>query len=149
MIYGDIKDISKYKMISKNLSDAIDYILTENYKNGVIGKNIIDEEIIYFNLVDGIMTKDENFFEIHKKYIDIHIVISGEEKIAFSSKERLKLKREYQSDDDSELFEGKIEEFVYLDPQKFVIFFPNEAHSALLKIKENKKIKKVIFKVLC
>lgn len=148
MIYGDIKDLEKYRKLSKNLHKAIDYILTGSYKNGSIGKNIVDGDVVYFNLIDKVMTKDENFFELHKKYIDIHIVIDGKERIAFSSTDRLKFKREYKLEDDSELFDGKIEEFVYLNPEKFVAFFPEEAHSALLKVEEKEEIKKVIFKIL-
>lgn len=42
MIYGEIKDLGLYKGISKNLDRAIDYILSGEYKNGVVGKNVID-----------------------------------------------------------------------------------------------------------
>ena len=49
MIYGEIKDLGLYKGISKNLDRAIDYILLGEYKNGVVGKNVIDGDNVYFN----------------------------------------------------------------------------------------------------
>ena len=52
MIYGEIKELNNYKGISKNLDRAIDYILTYSYKNGKVGKNVVDGEKIYFNMPD-------------------------------------------------------------------------------------------------
>ena len=95
MIYGEIKDLGLYKGISKNLDRAIDYILSGEYKNGVVGKNVIDGDNVYFNQPDSPITKEvkDGFIENHKKYIDIHVVIEGEEKIGYISNTDVKLDR--------------------------------------------------------
>ncbi|MGY0394820.1 MULTISPECIES: YhcH/YjgK/YiaL family protein [unclassified Fusobacterium] len=151
MIYGEIKELGKYKGISKNLDTAIDFILEGKYKNGVVGKNIVDGEKVYFNQPDSPMTKElaEGFIENHRKYIDIHMVIEGEEKIGYISNTDIKLTKEYDDAGDYELYEGELENLFYLDPKKYIILFPGEPHMALIKGgEETKKIKKVIFKVL-
>ncbi|WP_300389843.1 YhcH/YjgK/YiaL family protein [Fusobacterium sp.] len=151
MIYGEIKELGKYKGISKNLDTAIDFILEDKYKNGVVGKNIVDGEKVYFNQPDSPMTKElaEGFIENHRKYIDIHMVIEGEEKIGYISNTDIKLTKEYDDAGDYELYEGELENLFYLDPKKYIILFPGEPHMALIKGgEETKKIKKVIFKVL-
>lgn len=151
MIYGEIKYLETYKGISKHLDKAIDYILSGEYKNGKFGKNVIDGETLYFNCPENAMTKScENaIFEGHKRYIDIHIVVEGEECIAYTPKDKVKLSKEYDLDDDYELYEGDIEMCFTLDKSKYLILFPNEPHIAMLKVREKgEAIKKVIFKVL-
>lgn len=150
MIYGEIKDLAQYKGISKNLDIAIDYILSGKYKDGVVGKNIIDGDKVYFNHPDSPMTKEvkDAFFEGHKQYIDIHVVIEGEENLGFTPNPEMKLSKEYDAEGDYELYEGKVKNFFHLTPERFLMFFPNEPHMALVKVNEVKKIRKVIFKVL-
>lgn len=150
MIYGELKDLNQYRGISKNLDKAIDYILTGYYKNGVPGKNIVDGDNVYFNCPDHPMTKEleDGFFEGHKQYIDIHIVIEGEENLGFVPRSESKLTQEYDETGDYELFDGEIKNLFHLTPERFVMFFPNEPHMALLKVGEVKQISKVIFKVL-
>lgn len=151
MIYGEIKELNYYRGISEYLDKAIDYILSGKYKEGTIGKNLIDGDNIYFNLPDSPCTKDinEGCFEGHKKYIDIHIVIEGKEKIAYFPNSKASITKEYNENEDYELYSGEAENFFILDSNKFLILFPEEPHMALIKVKEKPEvIKKVIFKIL-
>lgn len=150
MIYGEIKDIEQYRGISENLDKAIDYILSGEYKNGVPGKNVIDGEKLYFNCPKNPKTKEleDGFFEGHKQYIDIHVVIDGEENLGFTPRPEVTLKQEYNEVEDYELYDGEIKQLFHLTSERFVMFFPDEPHMALLKVGEVKEIKKVIFKVL-
>ena len=151
MIYGEIKELGFYKGISKALDKAIDYILSEEYKNGKIGKNEVDGDIVYFNQPEAPMTKEikEGFLEGHKKYIDIHIVVDGEEKIGYVPNSKVKIKKEYDEIADFEVYEGEVESFYYLNSERFLICFPEEPHMALIKAGDKPQtIKKVIFKIL-
>ena len=150
MIYGEIKDLNQYKGISVNLDKAIDYILRGEYKNGTPGKNIIDGDNLYFNYPNCAKTKEleEGFFEGHKKYIDIHIVISGEENLGYNLRSEVTVKKEYDPEGDCELFDGTLKNIFHVTEDRFIMFFPDEPHMALLKVGEVKEIKKVIFKVL-
>lgn len=149
MIYGEIKDIKTYKGLSKNLDRAIDYIFEGKYKNNHFGKNEIDGDIIYFNCPEKPMTKDKNGLEVeyHKRYIDIHIVIEGEESIGYSPFDEATETKSFDIENDYALMKGDIKTEFYLDNKKFLIIFPYEPHIALLKVNEIKEIKKVIFKV--
>lgn len=151
MIYDDLKNISRYKGISKNLDEAIDFIYKKKYINRKYGKNIVKEDKIFFNFPENCYTrKNSNLeFEYHKKYIDIHIVINKEEVIAYTSLEKLKETKDYDNEKDFTLMTGKIDTKFYLNKEKFLILFPNEPHIALLKYDFPKQIEKVIFKVEC
>lgn len=150
MIYGEIKDLNQYKGISANLDKAIDYILSGEYKNGTPGKNVIDGDNLYFNYPDCPKTKEleDGFFESHKQYIDIHVVISGEENLGYVSRPEAVVTKEYDAEGDYDLLDGEIKNMFHLTPERFIIFFPDEPHMALLKVGEVKQITKVIFKVL-
>lgn len=150
MIYGEIKELNQYRGLSRNLDKAIDCILNGKYKNAVPGKNVVDGDKVYFNCPDHPMTKEfeDGFFEGHKQYIDIHVVIEGEENLGFVPRSEAKLTQEYDEAGDCELFDGEIKSLFHLTPERFVMFFPNEPHMALLKVGEVKQISKVIFKVL-
>lgn len=149
MIYGEIKDIKTYRGLSKNLDKAIEYISQGKYKNNHFGKNEIEGDIIYFNCPEKAMTRDKNGleFEYHKRYIDIHIVLEGEESIAYSAFDSLMETKGFDVENDYALMRGDIETEFYLDEKKFLIIFPYEPHIALLKVGKEKEIKKVIFKV--
>lgn len=150
MIYGEIKELNMYKGISKNLDKAIDYILSGKYIEAIPGKNEIEGDTLYFNCPANPKTKEieEGFFEGHKAYIDIHIVIEGEENLGYTPRPNVTISKEYDKEGDYELYDGKVEMLFHLNPQKFLMFFPEEPHMALLKVNEPKEIKKVIFKVL-
>lgn len=151
MIYGEIKDLNSYRGISKNLNKAIDYILSGEYKKGTPGKNIIEGDAVYFNYPASPKTKElkDGFLEGHKQYIDIHVVIDGEENLGFVPRPEVTIKKEYDADGDYELYEGEIKNLFHLTPERFIMFFPEEPHAALLKVREEtKEITKVIFKVL-
>lgn len=151
MIYGEIKELNLYRGLSKAFDTAIDYILEGKYKEGKVGKNIVDGDIVYFNMPDAPMTKDvkEGFLEGHKKYIDIHIVIEGKENIAYVPNSKAIISKEYDNEGDYELYTGEIETLLTLDNTKFLALFPGEPHMALVKVGEKSEtIKKVIFKIL-
>lgn len=151
MIYGEIKELGFYKGISKALDTAIDCILSGEYKKGINGKNEIDGDVVYFNQPAEPKTKsvEEGVLEGHKKYIDIHVVIEGEERIGYVPNSKVKVTKEYDEAGDFEIYGGEVESFYYLNNERFLICFPGEPHMALIKAgSEPQTIKKVIFKVL-
>ncbi|CAM3155193.1 YhcH/YjgK/YiaL family protein [Streptobacillus ratti] len=148
MIYGEIKDIKRYKGLSKNLDKAIDFIFDGKYIKSDFGGNIIEGDKIYFNRPEKPMTKaKDDLVEYHKRYIDIHVVIEGEEIIGYASFDDCVETKEFDEENDYAFMKGNMKTEFYLDNKKFLIIFPNEPHMGLLKVDEEKEIKKVIFKV--
>lgn len=149
MIYAELKNIKTYKGISKNLDKAIDFIVEKKYLNANFGKNIIDGDAVYFNCPEKPITR-ENIdldLEYHKKYIDIHIVLEGEEAITYTPLEDCLETQSYNNEEDYALVKGKAQAELILNGKNFLLFFPEEPHLALLKVNTPKEIKKIIFKV--
>ena len=149
MIYAELKNIKTYKGISKNLDKAIDFIVEKKYLNADFGKNIVDDDKIYFDYPETVSTRENIDLELeyHKKYIDIHIVLEGEESIAYTPFEDCIETKSYNVEEDYGLVKGKAQAELILNGKNFLLFFPEEPHLALLKIDTPKEIKKVIFKV--
>ena len=149
MIYAELKNIKTYKGISKNLDKAIDFIVEKKYLNADFGKNIVDDDKIYFDYPETVSTRENIDLELeyHKKYIDIHIVLEGEEVIAYTPLEDCLETQSYNDEEDYALVKGKAQVELILNAKNFLLFFPEEPHLALLKIDTPKEIKKVIFKV--
>ena len=149
MIYAELKNIKTYKGINKNLDKAIDFIAEKKYLNASFGKNIIEGDTIYFNYPEKPMTR-ENIdldLEYHKKYIDIHIVLEGEEIIVYTPFEDCIETKSYNDEEDYGLVKGKAQVELMMNTENFLLFFPEEPHLALLKVDTPKEIKKIIFKV--
>ena len=149
MIYAELKNIKTYKGISKNLDKAIDFIVGKKYLNANFGKNIIDGDAVYFNCPEKPITRENTGLELeyHKRYADIHIVLEGEEAIAYSPFEDCVETKSFNAEEDYALMKGKTQVELIMNTKNFLIIFPEEPHLALLKVDTPKEIKKVIFKV--
>ena len=148
MIFDKICNIKNYKGINKNLDIAIDSIARKEYIEGISGKNLVLEEEVFFN-VQNYITKnqEECFFETHKEYLDIQLVMFGEEKIGVTEIEKLKLDKEYDKERDLETQKGDPEIVFEMNKNNFLILFPGEPHMPGIKNNENIEIKKIVYKI--
>lgn len=87
--------------------------------------------------------------EMHRKFIDIQLLIEGEEMIEYGlSQPNLALYDDYREEDDYQLtpsIENKNE--VILKPNMFAIFLPYEPHKPGNAVAESRQIKKLVVKV--
>lgn len=86
-------------------------------------------------------------FENHQKFIDIHYIVDGEERIGLNSIENLIPNIEYDFENDYQLFDGKAIETVSLQKGEFLLLFPGEAHVTGGDSKKSQDLKKIVFKV--
>ena len=85
MIVGKLSDLYRYKGISKNIDTAIDYILTHDLLALPQGKTEIDGKNVFINRSTYVANPLEKcFFENHENYIDIQIVLKGQEVIGYT-----------------------------------------------------------------
>ncbi len=86
-------------------------------------------------------------FEAHREYIDIQIMIKGEEIIRFDDTSKLSLAKEYVPD--YEMFTmNKDYDSVRLCPGELVIIYPNEAHAPCIRAEgTDGKVCKMVVKI--
>lgn len=149
MIYGEIRELKYYRGISKHLDMAIDMIEKGEYLKGKPGKNVIDGDDLYFNYETAV-TEDieERFFEGHKNYIDIHILISGKEKIGYSPRSDVVRTLPWDRVRDFEKYEGSVDHLFEMAEDRFIMFFKEEPHMPLVCGEEGAQtIVKAVFKI--
>jgi YhcH/YjgK/YiaL family protein len=90
---------------------------------------------------------EDAFYEAHKNYADIHLLISGEEYIGRCDLSVATVKTLYDEEKDIEFYEPLEGENVLARPGTFFIFFPGEGHRPGMKVGENAPVKKIVIKV--
>ena len=86
MIYTKIKNIETYLGISKNLDTAIRFLREYDLNDLGKGKTVIDQDEVFVNhfCYQTVEEKDASW-EGHIRYADMHILLSGNEKIGISN----------------------------------------------------------------
>lgn len=115
------------------------------------GKTFLDGDRL-FVIVDSYETKarDAAKLETHRKYVDIQVMISGEESHEVFPKNELTVSEPYNPERDAEFY--RIPETfrtrVNLHSGDFAVYFPEDGHMpCLMSGSRPEKIKKVVVKI--
>lgn len=146
MIIDTLENISIYKNIPQNVIDFIKD-LTPQVEDG---RYEIDDRI-YAN-IDIYETKEPQIckFEAHKRFIDIQILLSGIENLDYTPVQGLILAEQYDESRDVMFFKNphRIVDRVILEPGKFALIYPHEAHKPQMAFNNvSKFVKKVVIKI--
>lgn len=89
----------------------------------------------------------ECIYEAHRRYIDLHYIVSGAERIATSDVDALTSRVPYSAEKDIEFLEGKADGVYTLKPGQFMVCFPHDAHKVAIMEEQPSEIRKVVFKM--
>lgn len=148
MIYDRIENISKYMGISKNLDKAFRFIQSTDLRSLPQGKTKIDGDNLFVN----VMAVDKNqidaeYFEVHKKYIDIHIDLDGTEIVQLGIS-GLEERAPIDDETDCGFYSSESHVSYILGEGRFILLMPGEIHKPMVRIPERELKKKCVFKVL-
>ena len=111
------------------------------------GSHPIDGERLFVNVVEYETTWPENrFWEAHRNYLDVHLMLDGQEQIDLNFIENMEQK-EFVEKDDFLPMDGGSNSHVVLRAGDFLICYPEDGHRTAVAVDESEKIKKAIFKV--
>lgn len=147
MIIDTLDNASRYFMLHPSIEMAFDFLDGVDADNFTEGKTEIVGDHLFAN---GMVreTKDfaESIWESHQKYLDIHFMAEGTERIFFGPEENMTEIKPYDAEKEIMVFEGNGTEVFY--PQNgFIIFFPGEIHKALVHTGMPETVKKVVIKL--
>ena len=129
-------------------SNSDEYKTLANTKIDECTKLVLDENC--FVLFQSYITKDkvDCFYESHKKYIDIQYIFGGEEIMEVENVNNLEVSSAYDEKlDYAKHFQSKRSSSLLIKESEMAIFYPHDAHMPCIKIDENKKIIKAVFKI--
>lgn len=144
MIIDKISNLIKYKEIIPNLVEGIEAI--RSVGELPVGKYHFNKG--YFLIQEG-LTKlfDENAFEVHKKYIDIQIIVEGAEEIAWETIDKLKDFIPYDEENDKGKMNGQVIHQMLITKGMFWVAFPDDGHQAIAHSKTQHKFRKIVLKL--
>ncbi len=143
MIFDSLKHIDNYKGLG-NVYTALKFLAETDFSAMEIGKYELDENIYY--MVQEYETKPKTVSEVHEKYIDIQMLVSGNEVIGIAPLECEK-----------ELVEAKPEKDVWkytcetqpitLNAGEYMVLYPSDIHMPGATLGEAVSCRKVVVKV--
>jgi len=145
MIIDKLENIESYPQIP---SHAIEFV--KKLTQSIDCKRYEISETDYVNVETYTTKSHENcFFEAHKNYADIQILLSGIERLDYTEINNLKIKIPYDESRDIAFYENTVKETcnVTLDGTNFVFIFPNEAHRPQMNFENSIEVKKAVVKV--
>ncbi len=150
MIISSIKnkEFTKYLDVHPRLRPAMEAALELLEKGIEDGKYEIDGDKIFLS-ISSYKTKepDDAKLEIHKDYIDVQLVLKGEELIYMDSVEGLREVTPYKPD--AAFYEvSKDADSVILKDGEFAVIFPYEGHAPCLAVTECADVRKMVIKIL-
>ena len=147
MIYGNLKDIDRYSFLKQREQEALKYAAQNALAELEPGRHDVDGDRLYFNLAEyETKLPEEGFWEAHRQYVDIHVMLRGKEKIFVNFMNRMQA-GEFEADKDYLPLEGPESGYVLLQEGDFLICYPEDAHMTGIMTEQKESIKKAIFKV--
>lgn len=149
MIITKKEHLTHYIGIHKNLDTAIHYILNNDLTVIPLGYTPIDEKNVYVNHFTYTTAAIENgFIEAHRDYLDIHVVLTGEEYIGYLDMRDTQELEPYNEVDDFYKVTGRIETFAYGINDNMILTWPEDAHQPKIVVDTPTDVDKLVFKVL-
>lgn len=146
MIFDRIENLKNYGALSEKVLE----FLTNLDENTPCGRRTIESKT-YANVEEYNTKSHENcFFEAHKKYIDIQILLKGRERLDFRNINGLSVKNEYDPEKDIVFYSDKeTEGSIFLQNGNFAMLFPQDAHRPQMNASPEvcESVKKVVVKI--
>lgn len=146
MIYTKRKNIERYLGQSESLDTAIHYLLNADLTKLVKGRNEVDGDQVFINRFDyQTMTPEQAIWEGHAEYADLHVLLSGHEKIGVSDVETLTVSVR-KPEEDFIGYEGPVETWFTMTTEDILIVYPEDVHKVKVIDGESCLVEKACFK---
>lgn len=147
MIYGNINNLKEFSFLEDKIKECFEYAKNHDLLSYEKGSHEIDGERLFVNIVEyTTTTPEERFWEAHKYYLDIHVMLRGTEQIDGCFIQNMDVK-EFVEKDDFLPMEGEKNSSYVLRDGDFLICYPSDGHRTAVAVDEPETIKKAIFKV--
>lgn len=148
MILDSLKNAAQYYSLHPRFKTVFDYIASHDLVAMECGRHDIDGDNIFVNIQE-LDLKDTKAarLELHRKYIDIQLLLDGPDEIfGWSEKlDCLKPEAEFDVEKDVQFFTDVPQCFYSVKKGQFSILYPEDGHAPMLG---EGHVKKCIFKIL-
>jgi len=134
MILGNLNKLGEMNYLAPKLKEMLIYLRENNLKDRELGRIELEGDSLFINIEENDMApRDDRRPEAHKRYLDIQLVLTGEESIGVAVDSRDEnidgVLEEYSEERDIVFYSNvKRENMIDLFPGDFAIFFPEDIH---------------------
>lgn len=142
MIYDTLDNAEKYCALHPGFKAAFDFLKDTDFEVLETGPAQLDGERLTINVIEDICRPEHEVnLEIHRKYIDIQYMVSGQERFSWrSTRECSQVEAAFDEQSDFGLFCDEPTGWFPLMEGCFVVFFPDDAHGPMCGTGEVRKI---------
>ena len=147
MILAKNETARDYLGIHPNLDLALERI-TPAFLNtlGEERVDIVPGEVWCTKFTYETISDEESFFEAHEKFLDIHIMLTGSERVEVSSPKALTVFRS-EPENDFWGYQGEGRVKLTLSPGEFLCVWPDDAHKIKMMVNHPETVTKAVFKI--
>lgn len=147
MIFGNITNLQDYRFLPKEIQECFAYAAQNILSAFSTGKHHFGFDHTFVNIVEYKTSDDlSQKWEAHREYLDIHLMLSGQEYIEISPIETMNVEP-YQQARDFVPMTGSAACRVLLTPGDFIICYPSDGHRSGIMTDFPASVKKAIFKI--
>lgn len=147
MIFGNIQNLEEYPFLEEQIKECFAYAREHELVSYEKGSHEIDGDCLFVNVVEyTTTTAEERFWEAHRQYLDLHLMLRGTEQIDLNFIQNMDVK-EFVEKDDFLPMDGEKNSSVILRDGDFLICYPSDGHRTAVAVDGPETIKKAIFKI--
>lgn len=145
MILASNSTALHYRGIHPNLDLALEHITPEFLSS--LGEERVElkgEEVYCTKFTYETVPEEEAFFEAHRLYLDIHLMLSGSERVEIASPAAL---AQFDHQGDFYAYRGEGRHSIVLSPGDFLVVFSDDAHKIKMQVDGPETVSKAVFKI--
>ncbi len=151
MVLSNLNNRERLESLHPLMPRLFEWLEQNNPLELPLGIHEIEGKDLFINnqAPEELFTAENAPIEVHRKYIDVQVVLQGSECMGWKPMEEVEEWRgEYDEQKDVRFSDERCEHFVTLKAGELVVFFPEDGHAPLIGAGDA-PLKKFIAKVRC
>ena len=145
MIIDAVANLKHYTKLFPNIPDALEAM--NRIEQQEFGKKYFFEGGFFFFQEGATKPIEETQFEAHRNFVDLQIVLEGEEYIAWNKIDDLTEAIPYNVEKDVQKFTGKDTHKMKISEGMAYLCFPWDGHKAVFHVDQPLRFKKAVIKL--
>lgn len=146
MIVTNLQHTARIESLHPRFKELFDYVRSHDILHMPCGRIEIDGDALFINNDNPeCLPAEKQVLEVHRKYIDVQILLEGRETMGWKALDDLTDEvKPYDPQRDCAFYTDRPTSWLHLVPGQLAVFFPEDAHAPIIG---EGKIRKMIGKV--
>ncbi len=147
MVLDKLANANRYYSLHPLFEKAFGFLRDTDLATISSGVHEIEGKKLFAIISEGVgVTEQEYKLEVHQKYIDIQYIISGTDHMAWKDLAQCEAPNDpYNDERDAAFFPDKTNNWFDVPAGSFTIFYPDDAHAAM--VTGDSLVRKVVLKI--